>query len=170
MGPCGPFFDANLALTQDPPRFEFYDAINPIYTSPRFLPPAKLSGCTIKDAIISHGCFLQQCKVTHSIVGLRARICEGAVIEDALLMGADFYESDEQRDAAFTSGIVPVGIGAGSHIKNAIVDKNGRIGSNCRIVNTTGVEEAAREESGFYIRSGIVTVLRNATISDGTCI
>merc|ERR1712087_270666 len=78
------FFDANLALTQDPPRFEFYDAVNPIYTSPRFLPPAKLSGCTIKDAIISHGCFLQQCKVTHSIVGLRARICEGAVIEDAL--------------------------------------------------------------------------------------
>ncbi len=83
-------------------------------------------------------------------------------------MGADYYESDVQRETLFKEGRVPIGIGAGSTISNTIVDKNARIGRNCTIVNKEGVDESNMEAQGFYIRSGIVTVLRNAEIADGT--
>ena len=90
------------------------------------------------------------------------------VVQDAMVMGADYYESEEQRKALFQAGKIPIGIGAGSIISNTIVDKNARIGKDCQIVNKEGIEEANMESEGFYIRSGIVTVLRNAEIPDGT--
>ena len=90
------------------------------------------------------------------------------VAQDAMVMGADYYESEEQRKALFQAGKIPIGIGAGSIISNTIVDKNARIGKDCQIVNKEGIEEANMESEGFYIRSGIVTVLRNAEIPDGT--
>lgn len=83
-------------------------------------------------------------------------------------MGADYYESEEQRAQMFAAGRLPIGIGANTVISNTIVDKNARIGKNCQIINKEGVEEANREGEGFYIRSGIVTVLRNAEVNDGT--
>ncbi len=85
-------------------------------------------------------------------------------------MGADYYESDSQRAALIEAGGVPMGIGAGSTLRNVIVDKNARIGDNVQIINKEGVQEAAREEEGYFIRSGIVVVLRNATIASGTTI
>ena len=83
-------------------------------------------------------------------------------------MGADYYESEEQRERLLQAGRLPIGVGAGSVISNTIVDKNARIGENCQITNKDGIEEANRESEGFYIRSGIVTVLRNAEIPNGT--
>ena len=83
-------------------------------------------------------------------------------------MGADYYESDEQREKLFREGKIPIGIGEGTHISNTIVDKNARIGKNCKIHNKEGKEEDNQEQNGFYIRSGIVTILRNAEIKDGT--
>ena len=83
-------------------------------------------------------------------------------------MGADYYESEEQRERLLQAGRLPIGVGAGSMISNTIVDKNARIGENCQITNKDGIEEANRESEGFYIRSGIVTVLRNAEIPNGT--
>lgn len=88
--------------------------------------------------------------------------------QDAMVMGADYYESEEQRSKLLEAGRLPIGIGAGSVISNTIVDKNARIGENCQITNKDGVEEANRENEGFYIRSGIVTVLRNAEVPNGT--
>ena len=86
-------------------------------------------------------------------------------------MGADFYENDEQRAALEAAGKVPIGIGAGTTLRNTIVDKNGRIGKNCTIINKDNVQEDFTKESeGYYIRDGIVVVLRNATIPDGTTI
>ena len=85
-----------------------------------------------------------------------------------MIMGADYYESEEQREVLFKQGKLPIGIGANSVISNTIVDKNARIGKNCQIINKDGIEEANREDEGFYIRSGIVTVLRNAEVPDGT--
>ena len=199
IGTIKSFFDANLALAKDPARFEFYDAVNPIYTSPRFLPPAKaraaacarccfalpltraplvaplttcpqLMGCKVKDTILAHGVFMDRCEVENAIIGLRSRIEAGVKIKDAMIIGADFYETAEQRAQLLKEGKVPVGIGANSVISNAIIDKNGRIGKNCVITNKEGVEEAAREADGYYIRSGIVCVLRNGTIKDGTVI
>ena len=83
-------------------------------------------------------------------------------------MGADYYESEDQRSAMFASGRQPIGIGERTVISNTIVDKNARIGKDCQIINKEGIEEANREAEGFYIRSGIVTVLRNAEVADGT--
>ncbi|KAK9816749.1 hypothetical protein WJX72_004543 [[Myrmecia] bisecta] len=168
IGTIKSFFDANLALAQHPPKFEFYDPQTPIYTSPRFLPPAKLVHCKVSDAIISHGCYLERCTVENAIIGLRSRVEEGCTIRDAMLMGADYYESEETRDELMKKGRLPIGIGRNTVISNAIVDKNARIGANCTIVNKEGIEESNREPEGFYIRSGIVTVLRNAEIKDGT--
>jgi len=167
IGTIRSFFDANLALAQTPPRFEFYDAENPIYTSPRYLPPAKIERSKIVDAIISHGAMLGDCTVENAIVGLRARIGKGVTIKDAMIMGADYYESDEDRAKLLLEGKVPIGVGEGSVIQNTILDKNARVGKNCVIVNKEGIEESNQEDRGFYIRSGIVTVLRNAVLEDG---
>uniref|UniRef100_A0A7S3XE97 Glucose-1-phosphate adenylyltransferase n=1 Tax=Picocystis salinarum TaxID=88271 RepID=A0A7S3XE97_9CHLO len=170
IGTIKSFFDANLALTQQPPRFEFYDPDNPIYTSPRFLPPAQIKKSHVVDSIISHGCFLQECSVEHSIIGLRSRVEKGADIKDTMLIGADYYESKEQRIRLLEAGQVPIGVGQNCVLRNCIADKNARIGKDCVIVNKDGVEEANREDEGLYIRSGIVTVLRNATVLPGTVI
>jgi glucose-1-phosphate adenylyltransferase len=170
IGTIKSFFEANLNLAKNPPQFEFYDARAPIYTSPRFLPPAKIEKCHVKDAIISHGCSLSDCTVEDAIVGLRSQVGKGCTIKHAMIIGADYYESDEQKAKVIAEGGVPVGIGEGSVISNAIIDKNARIGKNCTITNAAGVEDLVDEENGVYIRSGIVTILRNATIPDGTTI
>lgn len=170
IGTIRSFFDANLNLAKSPPNFEFYDATNPIYTSSRFLPPAKLMNVKVKDAIISHGCSIADSTVQNAIVGLRTRIEAGVKINNAMVIGADFYESEEQIAQLRAAGKEPLGIGANTVIENAIIDKNARVGRNCVITNKANVQEAAREEEGFYIRSGIVVVLRNGTIKSGTTI
>jgi len=170
IGTIKSFFEANLNLAQESPNFEFYTAEAPIYTSPRFLPPAKVEKCHVKDAIISHGCVLSECSIEDAVVGLRSQVGKGAQIKHAMIIGADFYESEEQKAETLAQGGVPVGIGAGSIISNAIIDKNARIGKNCVITNEAGVEDLQDEENGVYIRSGIVTILSNATIPDGTVI
>ena len=122
----------------------------------------------MSQSIVSHGVDMSDCIVENSIIGLRSRIGKGADIRDTMVIGADYYESEEDRAQLLASGGVPVGIGEGSTIRNCIVDKNARIGKNCVLVNKEGIEEANMEDQGFYIRSGIVTVLRNAVIADGT--
>lgn len=170
IGTIESFFNANLALTHNPPNFQFHDPQGPIYTSPRFLPPAKVIKSQLTDTIVSHGSYLQECSVNHAIIGLRSRINKDVTIQDAMIMGCDYYESDAQREALIKAGGVPMGIGAGSTLRNAIIDKNARIGDNVQIINKEGVQEAAREEEGYFIRSGIVVVLRNQTIPSGTII
>eukprot|EP01023_Acetabularia_acetabulum_P021340 TRINITY_DN2118_c0_g3_i1.p1 TRINITY_DN2118_c0_g3~~TRINITY_DN2118_c0_g3_i1.p1 ORF type:complete len:512 (-),score=120.16 TRINITY_DN2118_c0_g3_i1:311-1846(-) len=166
IGTIKSFFEANLALTKQPPVFEFYDPFSPIYTSSRFLPPAKVVDCKVADAIIGHGTYLRECHVENAIIGLRARVDRGVIIKDAMLMGADEYEGDEQRKQLESEGKVPLGVGANSVIMNSIVDKNARIGKNVTLVNQAGVEEANREDEGIYIKSGIVVVVAGSTIPD----
>nr|GLL47393.1 glucose-1-phosphate adenylyltransferase large subunit 1-like isoform X1 [Ipomoea trifida] len=170
IGTIKSFYDANLALTEQSPKFEFYDPKTPIYTSPRFLPPSKIDRCKIKDAIISHGCFLRECTVEHSIVGERSRLDSGVELKDTLMMGADNYETESEIALLLAGEKVPMGIGQNTKIRNCIIDKNVRVGKNVVITNKDGVEEAARPEEGFYIRSGIVVIMENTTISDGTVI
>lgn len=170
IGTIKSFFEANLNLAKDPPNFEFYNAEAPIYTSPRFLPPAKIERCHVKDAIISHGAYLSDCSVEDSIVGLRSRVEKGCKIKRTMIIGADYYESDDKRAAILASGGVPVGIGENTVIENAIIDKNARVGKNCVITNKDKIEDLQDEERGIFIRSGIVTILRNCTIPDGTVI
>ncbi|KAM1223592.1 hypothetical protein ACFX10_042442 [Malus domestica] len=170
IGTVKSFFDANLALTEQPPKFEFNDPKTPFYTSPRFLPPTKVEECRIMDAIISHGCFLRECSVQHSIVGVRSRLESGVELKDTMMMGADYYQTESEIASLLAQGKVPVGVGENTKIWNCIIDKNAKIGRNVVITNGDGVEEAERADEGFYIRSGITVVLKNATIKDGTVI
>ncbi|OKH22583.1 glucose-1-phosphate adenylyltransferase [Hydrococcus rivularis NIES-593] len=171
IGTIEAFYEANLALTQQPqPTFSFYDEKAPIYTRARYLPPSKMLDCTITESMISEGCILKECRIHHSVLGIRTRVEKDCVIEDSLLMGCDFYEPFAERQSNLENGKVSVGIGAGTTIRRAIVDKNARIGHKVQIVNKDRVEEAEREKEGFYIRNGIVVVLKNATIPDGTVI
>jgi glucose-1-phosphate adenylyltransferase len=171
IGTIEAFYHANLALTQQPqPPFSFYDEHAPIYTRARYLPPSKLLDCQITESIIGEGCILKNCRIQHSVLGVRSRIESGCVIEESLLMGADFYQASVERQTNVEQGVIPVGIGTDSIIRGAIIDKNASIGHNVKIINKDNVQEADRENQGFYIRSGIVVVLKNAVIPDGTII
>ena len=101
---------------------------------------------------------------------MRSRVESDVVLQDSLVMGSDFYESSEERTLLRQGGGIPLGVGQGTTVKGAILDKNTRIGNNVTIVNKDHVEEADRADEGFYIRNGIVVVVKNATISDGTVI
>ncbi len=171
IGTIESFYEANLALTQQPqPSFSFYDETAPIYTRSRYLPPTKFLDCQVTESMIGEGCIIKECRINHSVIGLRTRIEANCTIEDTLIMGADFYEPFAERQSGLRDGGVPVGIGAGTTIRKAIVDKNARIGRNVQIINKDRVEESQKEDEGFYIRSGIVVILKNATIKDNTII
>jgi glucose-1-phosphate adenylyltransferase len=169
IGTIEAFYNANLALTEQPdPPFSFYDEKAPIYTRSRYLPPTKLLDSKVIESMVGEGCILKECTVKRSVIGVRSRIETGCVIDNALLMGADFYESPAERLKNLERGKVPLGVGANTTIRKAIVDKNARIGRNVRIVNQDHVVEASREDLGFVIQNGIVVVIKNATIPDGT--
>ncbi|ACB50338.1 glucose-1-phosphate adenylyltransferase [Crocosphaera subtropica ATCC 51142] len=171
IGTIEAFYEANLALNRQPrPSFSFYNEKAPIYTRARNLPPTKVLNCNITESMISEGCMIKDCRIHNSVLGIRSRIETDCVVEDSLLMGADYYESLETRQSLLDQGKIPVGIGKGSTIRRAIVDKNARIGQNVTIVNKENIEESNREDDGFYIRNGIVVVIKNAVIPDGTVI
>ena len=171
IGTIGAFYEANLALTQQPtPPFSFYDEKFPIYTRPRYLPPSKLVDAQITNSIIGEGSILKSCSIHHCVLGVRSRVESDVVLQDTLVMGADFFESTEERSVLRDRGGIPVGVGQGTTVKGAILDKNARIGRNVTIVNKENVEESDRSDQGFYIRNGIVVVVKNATIQDGTVI
>ncbi|BEV36316.1 glucose-1-phosphate adenylyltransferase [Synechococcus sp. M16CYN] len=171
IGTIGAFYEANLALTQQPtPPFSFYDEKFPIYTRPRYLPPTKLVDAQIINSIVGEGSILKSCSIYHCVLGVRSRIETDVVLQDTLVMGADLFESNEERDTIRTHGGIPVGVGPGTTVKRAILDKNARIGSNVSIINKDRVEEADRSDLGFYIRNGIVVVQKNATVQDGAVI
>ncbi len=171
IGTIEAFYEANLALTQQPqPPFSFYDDNAPIYTRSRSLPPTKLLNCQVTESMIGTGCILKECRIHHSVLGIRTRIESDCTIEDTLIMGADFYEPFAERTSGLQEGQVPVGIGTGTTIRRAIIDKNARIGRNVQIINKDRIEEAQREDEGFYIRNGIIVVIKNVTIADNTVI
>src|SRR4051794_17285387 len=152
VGTIQSFYDANVMLTQPDAPFSFYDPRRPIYTRPRFLPGARLADCTVRDAIIAEGCDIDRCSLEESVIGIRSNIRAGTRITRSVLLGADFYESDDEAPAR---GNRPrLGIGRDVVLDRVIVDKNARIGDGVSLTNATGVQEA--NGSGYYIRSGIV--------------
>jgi glucose-1-phosphate adenylyltransferase len=168
VGTIASYFEANLELTKSIPPFDFYDALRPVYSHPRFLPATKIQGCTLRSALVSEGCILMGAEVERSVVGIRSRIGQGTNVRSTLMLGADYYESLEEIAAAQTRGLPPVGIGEQTVIEHAIIDKNARIGRGVRILNQAGVKEA--NGTGYYIREGIVIVPKNGIVADGTVI
>ncbi|XP_004289659.1 PREDICTED: LOW QUALITY PROTEIN: glucose-1-phosphate adenylyltransferase large subunit 1-like [Fragaria vesca subsp. vesca] len=160
IGTIQSFYDANLALTEEFPKFQFYDPKTPFFTSPRFLPPTKIDNSRVVDAIISHGCFLQECLVQSSIVGERSRLDYGVELKDSIMMGADSYQTESEIAALLARGKVPIGIGRNTKIRKCIIDKNAKIGKDVIIMNKDGVQEADRPDEGFYIREESLSLWR----------
>ena len=161
IGTIGAFYKANIKLTSEDSPFDFYDADAPIYTHPRFLPASWIGGGRIENCIIADGCVVKGRKICHSIIGIRSIIGEGVEMYNSLMMGADYFETDSDAE-------VPVGIGAGSIIRNAILAKNARVGKEVRIENRSRTRQF--DGDNYFVREGIVIVPKNAAIPDRTII
>jgi len=168
IGTIKSFYQANMDLTMALPQFNLYDPEAPIYTHPRYLPPAKIRECRIHDCLIADGSILSGAELVHSIVGVRTRVESGARLERSILMGADYYQSVEEMMSDRHRGIPAVGIGEKTTIYQAIIDKNARIGAHVEIVNQAGLTHCDGEN--YYIRDGIVIIPKGAVIPDGTVI
>ncbi|MEP7274685.1 MAG: sugar phosphate nucleotidyltransferase [Acidobacteriota bacterium] len=168
IGTISAFYNTNLDMASIMPKFNLFDADAPIYTRPRVLPGSKLIDCDIRSSIVSDGCILNRVSISNSIIGLRSRIENYARIENALLMGADYYQTLDDLELERRRGLPWIGIGENTFIRRAIVDKNVRIGSNVRILNEAGRDHFDGEN--YYIREGIVIVPKGAIITDGTII
>jgi glucose-1-phosphate adenylyltransferase len=160
IGTIRAFYETHLDLVRPDPPFDFNDPEWIFYTHPRYLPGARLDRTRFTRSILCEGTVLTGCEIEESIVGVRSR-ASSAEIRRSLLMGADPYPPAEP-------GAPPIGVGEGSVIHDAIVDKNARIGRGVRIVNERGLLEA--DGPGWAIREGVVVVMKNAVIKDGTVI
>ena len=170
IGTIGAFYRANLDLTSKIPKFNLFDAGAPVFTRARYLPPSKVEETEINDSIISDGCIITGAKVNNSVVGLRSRISKGVQMDSAYMMGADYYQTFEEMRSDAGKGLPRVGVGEGTVIKRAIIDKNARIGKNARLLNEAGVVEIDGPGGAYYIRDSIIIVPKNAVIADGSVI
>jgi len=170
IGTIGAFYRANLDLTNKIPKFNLFDAEAPVYTRARYLPPSKVEESQINDSIIGDGCIINGSKLTNCVIGIRSRISKGVQMDAAYMMGADYYQTFEDMRQDLTKGVPRVGIGEGSVVRHAIIDKNARIGTNSRLLNEAGVVEADSPDKSYYSRDGIIIIPKNAVIKDGTVI
>ena len=170
IGTISAFYKANLDLATPLPKFNFFDSEALIYTRARYLPPSKVHDCDVADSILTEGCIINGARITRSVVGLRSRIDTGAQIEEAVLMGADFYQSIEEMREDLNAGRPRIGIGRGAIIRRAIIDKNARIGANVRLINEQGIENFDSLDGSYFIRDRIIIVPKNATVNDGTTV
>lgn len=168
IGTVRSFFETNIMLAQPKPAFNLYDANRPLYTNARMLPPAKVTRSVVERTIIGEGSAIVDSEISDSVIGIRAFIDGGTRIHRAVIMGADYYGWQNPDARSPVQGPAHPGIGAGTRIQNAIVDRNASIGRECVLTNEAGVQEG--EGPGFYIRDGIVVVVKNAVIADGTII
>ena len=164
VGTVASFYDANIMLTRHDAPFSFYDSLRPIYTHPRFLPGSRLSDCAITNGIIAEGCNLNRCVVEQSIIGIRTNVQPGARISRSVLLGADFYETDDLAPARGTNP--RVGIGRDVVLDRVIVDKNARIGDGVHLTNQEGRQDF--DGDGYYIRNGVIVVPKDGVIKAGT--
>ena len=159
------FFEANLGLTNDIPDFNLFDNNNSIYTRARMLPPAKISGPTLEKTIIAEGCIINASRIENSVIGIRTRIGSGTTIVSSYIMGIDFYETIEEIEHDKQHGLPSVGIGNRCYVRNAIVDKNCRIGDDVRINGGSHLENT--DHSLYTVKDGIVVIKKGAVIPNG---
>ena len=168
IGTIRSFFEAHLDLLQPLPQFNLYDEDRMIFSHARFLPGSKIMFSEVQNSILCEGSIIERARINQSIVGIRSRIGENSVIERAVMMGADFFESVEEIARNKAEGIPNVGIGKNCEVRNAIIDKNVRIGSNVKLINSRNINEEDTE--GYVIEDGIIVIPKNAIIPDDTVI
>jgi glucose-1-phosphate adenylyltransferase len=166
IGNIDSFFEANLGLTDEIPQFNLYDLNQRVYTNARILPTSKISGTTLNKAVIAEGCIIHAAMIEKSVIGIRSRIGRETTIINTYMMGSDLYESLEDIESRHIE--ILLGIGERCFIKNAIIDKNCRIGDDVRINGGRHLEDT--ETDSYCIKDGIVVVKKGATIPKGTII
>ena len=169
IGTIRSFYDTNISLTTIRPEFDFYKETFPIYTRRRDLPASKINSCIITQCLTADGCIITNANVMNSIIGIRTIIESGASLDAVVCMGADYYESPEDKLHNRSLGVPDIGIGKGTLIRGAIIDKNARIGEVCRI----GVDSLERKDGdyeNYHIREGIIVIPKNAALPSGTVI
>ena len=165
IGTIQSFFDANLELTQDFPKFNLFSK-SPIYTRARMLPPSKILGSYVSRAIFGDGCIVMADKIENSIVGNRSRIDKGSTLMNTYMMGADYYQDTKEIVVNDNEGKPNLGVGKYCYIERAILDKNCSIGDNVRIIGGKHLPDGDFETHS--IKDGIVVVKKNAQIKPGT--
>lgn len=170
IGTISAFYRANLDMTSLLPKFNFFDVEAPIYTRARYLPGSKVENCHVRGSIISDGCIINGADIAGSVIGVRSRIGNGARVEECYLMGADRYQTIDDMMTDMRSGVPPIGVGEGTMIRRAIVDKNARIGARVRLLNEHNVENMDAPDQSYFIRDRIIIVPKNAVIADGTVV
>jgi len=169
IGTVKAFFEANLALAQPLPPFNFFDPAAPIYTQDRYLPASKLNHCRIDHAVIGDGCIIADSTIKRSVFGIRSFVEEGCILEDVIVMGSDYYETAEQQAENLAQGRPHLGLGKGCRISGAIIDKNARIGAGC-VLQATGKEDGAYANGAVVIRDGVLVVPKGVTLPAGTVV
>jgi glucose-1-phosphate adenylyltransferase len=159
VGTIEAFYDANIQLTQRGAPFNFFHPRWPIYTHPRFLPGTRAFGCRVDSSIVAEGCYLDDCEIRDSVVGIRTQVQAGTRITRSVLLGADIYEEGSGGEQ------IPLGIGRDVVLDRVIVDKNARIADGVRLINDSDIEEA--DGDGYYIRNGIIIVPKGAEVRAG---
>jgi glucose-1-phosphate adenylyltransferase len=165
IGNISSFFEANLSLTKDIPPFNLFDNTKKVYSRARMLPPAKISGTTLKHTLAADGVIIHAERIENCVIGIRMRIGTGSVILDSYLMGSDYYETIEEMNYELDQGVPYLGIGDNCFIKNAIVDKNARIGNNVKIDGGTHLPNS--DHALYTVKDGIVVIKKGAVVPDG---
>ena len=165
VGSVRSFYEANLELTDDIPKFNLFDNERIIYTRARLLAPSKVSNTLVHESILSEGSIVHAKELHRSIIGVRARIGSGTIIKSSIIMGNDYFETLE-KIARYEE--IPMGIGKDCVIENAIIDKNCRIGANVTIKGHPSLEN--EEGENYTIVDGIVAIAKGASIQAGTYI
>jgi len=168
IGTIRSFYEANIALTETLPQFNFYDEERPIFSRARFLPGCKILSSEVNNSVLCEGSIINRSKIDHSIIGIRSRIGDNSVIERTVMMGADFFETVEQFSQNDKKSTPHIGIGSNCEIREAIIDKNARIGKGVKLVNARGVSDETAEN--YVIKDGIIVIPKNEIIPDGTVI
>jgi glucose-1-phosphate adenylyltransferase len=165
IGNIHSFFEANLSLTDDIPPFNLFDNNKTVYSRARMLPPAKISGTTLEKTIIAEGSIINASRIEQSVVGIRSRIGHGTTVVNTYIMGNDYYETIDEMDVNTKKGLPMIGIGERCYIKDAIIDKNCRIGNDVRI--NGGKHLANTDHSLYTVKDGIIVVKKMAVLPDG---
>ena len=168
IGTIRSFYEANLDMVSTIPKFNFFQMEMPIYTRPRFMPASKINGAAIDQAIISDGCIIDRSRISQSLVGIRCLLAPGCRVHKSVLMGADFYETEDSKRQSQSEGIPLIGVGENTRIESAIIDKNARIGANC-VISPEGKPDHY-DGDNYYVREGIAVVPKGAVIPDDTII
>ena len=164
IGNIESFYEANLGLTDDIPKFNLFDNSKIIYTRARMLPPSKISGTTLEKTVISDGCIILASRIEHSVIGIRSRIGKGTTIVNSYIMGSDYYQNLQEIDQAHNNGLV-MGIGERCYLNNCIVDKNCQIGNDVRV---NGGKHLPDSNNPLYsVKDGIVVIKKGAILPNG---